>query len=182
MNTQYNKTFKAGTVSKHVLDNGMTILVRPIHTVPKVSVQLWYNVGSKDEMDKERGIAHLIEHMTFKGTKKLSESDINFVTHMLSGSCNAFTSYDYTGYLFNFPTQHWKESFNIMADCMTNCSFKDYMLNSEMKAVIQELKMYRDRYERSLVDEMIGMIFADHPYHHPIIGYKQDLWSVSRCY
>lgn len=179
MNMQYNKAFKAGTVSKHVLDNGMTILVRPVHTIPKVSVQLWYNVGSKDEMDKERGIAHLIEHMIFKGTKKLSESDINFVTHMLSGSCNAFTSYDYTGYLFNFPTQHWKESLNIMADCMQNCSFKDYMLNSEMKAVIQELKMYRDRYDRSLVDEMIGMIFHDHPYHHPIIGYKQDLWSVS---
>jgi len=179
MNTQYNDTLNIGTVSKHVLSNGMTILVRPIHTVPKVSVQLWYNVGSKDEMDKERGIAHLIEHMIFKGTKKLSESDINFVTHMLSGSCNAFTSYDYTGYLFNFPTQHWKESFNIMADCMTNCTFKDYMLNSEMKAVIQELKMYRDHYDRSLVDEMIGMIFPDHPYHHPIIGYKQDLWTVT---
>ncbi len=180
MNTQYNDTLKAGsTVSKHVLSNGMTILVRPLHNVPQVSVQLWYNVGSKDEMDKERGIAHLIEHMIFKGTNTLSESDINMVTHKLSGSCNAFTSYDYTGYLFNFPTQHWKESFNIMSDCMTNCSFKDYMLNSEMKAVIQELKMYRDRYDRSLVDEMIGMIFHDHPYHHPIIGYKQDLWSVT---
>lgn len=179
MNIHDNKVLKAGTVSKHVLKNGMTILVRPIHTVPKVSVQLWYNVGSKDETDKERGIAHLIEHMIFKGTDKLSESDINVVTHMLSGSCNAFTSYDYTGYLFNFPSQHWKESLAIMSDCMTNCSFKEHMLSSEMKAVIQELKMYRDRYDRSLVDEMIGMIFHDHPYHHPVIGYKQDLWSVS---
>lgn len=166
-------------VQKKVLSNGMTVLVRPIHTVPKVSTQLWYNVGSKDEKDKERGIAHLIEHMIFKGTEKLSESDINNITHMLSGSCNAFTSYDYTGYLFNFPTQHWQESLNLMADCMTNCTFKDYMLNSEMKAVIQELKMYKDHYVRSLVDEMIGGIFQDHPYHHPIIGYKQDLWSVS---
>ncbi len=166
-------------VHKKVLSNGMTVLVRPIHTVPKVSTQLWYNVGSKDEKDKERGIAHLIEHMIFKGTEKLSESDINNITHMLSGSCNAFTSYDYTGYLFNFPTQHWEESLNLMADCMSNCTFKDYMLNSEMKAVIQELKMYKDHYVRSLVDEMIGIIFQDHPYHHPIIGYKQDLWSVS---
>ncbi len=119
-------------VQKKILSNGMTVLVRPIRTVPKVSTQLWYNVGSKDEKDKERGIAHLIEHMIFKGTEKLSESDINTITHMLSGSCNAFTSYDYTGYLFNFPTQHWHESLNIMADCMTNCTFKDYMINSEM--------------------------------------------------
>ena len=180
MNT--NRDSKVGhesPVLKKVLSNGMTVLVRPVHMVPKVSIQLWYNVGSKDERDQERGIAHLIEHMIFKGTDTLSESDIDSTTRKLSGSLNAFTSYDFTGYLFNFPSQNWHESFPIMSDCMRNCSFKDYMLNSEMKAVIQELKMYRDKYDRSLVDEMISSIFSDHPYHHPIIGYKQDLWSVS---
>lgn len=165
-------------VHKKILSNGLTVLVRPIHTIPKVSIQLWYNVGSKDEKDNERGIAHLIEHMIFKGTDRLSEADIDTISHKLSGSLNAFTSYDYTGYLFNFPVQHWQQSLDIMSDCMRNCTFKDYMLNSEMKAVIQELKMYRDKYARSLVDEMISSIFHDHPYHHPIIGYKQDLWSV----
>ena len=165
-------------VIKTVLDNGLTILVRESHEIPKVSFQIWYNIGSKDELLGEKGIAHLIEHMIFKGTDTLSESDINIVVHKLSGNCNAFTSYDYTGYLFNFPTQHWQESFPIVADCMTNCLFDDDMLNSEMKAVIQELKMYRDQYERALIDEMIGMIFSDHPYHYPIIGYKQDLWNV----
>ncbi len=180
MNT--NRDSKLGhqsPVFKKVLSNGMTVLVRPVHMVPKVSVQLWYNVGSKDERDQERGIAHLIEHMIFKGTETLSESDIDSTTRKLSGSLNAFTSYDYTGYLFNFPSQNWHESFTIMSDCMRNCSFKDYMLNSEMKAVIQELKMYRDKYDRSLVDELISSIFQDHPYHHPVIGYKQDLWTVS---
>lgn len=166
-------------VYKYVLSNGMTILVRPLHIIPKVSVQLWYHVGSKDEKDNERGIAHLIEHMIFKGTTTLSESDIDTIIHKLSGSCNAFTSYDYTGYRFDLPSQHWQESFTIMADCMENCCFKNFMLNSEMKAVIQELKLYRDRYTHSLGDEMIGLIFHDHPYHHPIIGYKQDLWSVT---
>ncbi len=179
MNIKGTQAVDKPLVHKYVLANGMTILVRPLHIIPKVSIQLWYQVGSKDEKDSERGIAHLIEHMIFKGTSNLAESDIDTIVHMLSGSCNAFTSYDYTGYLFNLPSQHWQESFNIMADCMQNCSFKDYMLNSEMKAVIQELKLYRDRYDRSLVDEMIGLIFPDHPYHHPVIGYKQDLWSVS---
>jgi len=165
-------------VIKKVLKNGMTILVRPVHMIPKVSIQLWYYVGSKDEKDSERGIAHLIEHMIFKGTEKLSESDINDLTHKLSSSCNAFTSYDYTGYLFNMPSQHWHESLPVMADCMRNCTFKEEMLNSEMKAVVQELKMYRDRYMDALVNHMLSAIFPDHPYHHPIIGYKQDLWSV----
>ena len=169
---------KTNPVSKKVLKNGMTILVHPVHTTPKVSLQIWYNVGSKDEKSGEKGIAHLIEHMIFKGTQKLTESDINIVSHMLSGSINAFTSYDYTGYLFNFPTQHWQEALPIMADCMLNCAFKDEHLNSEMKAVIQELKMYKDDYQSSLIEELLSAIFPDHPYHYPIIGFKQDLWSV----
>lgn len=169
---------KNSPVQKKVLKNGMTVLVLPSHNIPKVSLQLWYNVGSKDEKTGEKGIAHLIEHMIFKGTDKLSETDINIVSHMLSGSINAFTSYDYTGYLFNLPTHHWHEALPIMADCMQNAAFKDDHLSSEMKAVIQELKMYRDDYQMSLIEELISVIFADHPYHFPIIGFKQDLWTV----
>ena len=165
-------------VSKKILENGLTVLVRSSHAVPKVSIQLWYNVGSKDEKTGEKGIAHLIEHMIFKGTKKLSESDINMITQKLSGVCNAFTSYDYTGYLFDFPSHHWQEALPIMADCMRNCTFKEEHLNSEMKAVIQELKMYRDNYSSSLIEHMISAIFNDHPYHYPIIGFKHDLWSL----
>lgn len=167
-------------VIKQVLSNGFTILVKPLHTVPKVSTQLWYNVGSKDEKTGEKGIAHLIEHMIFKGTKKLSECDINLITHKLSGYTNAFTSYDYTGYLFDFPSQHWQEALPIMADCMRNCTFKEEFLSSELKAVIQELKMYKDDYTSSIVEALVSAIFSDHPYHNPIIGYKHDLWSLSR--
>jgi zinc protease len=167
-------------IKKETLNNGLTILVRETHMVPKVSVQLWYNVGSKDEQTCEKGIAHLIEHMIFKGTEKLSESDINMITHKLSGSCNAFTSYDYTGYLFNFPSHHWEAALPIMADCMQNCTFKEEFLKSEMKAVIQELKMYRDNYSTVLIEHMIANIFPDHPYHYPIIGFKQDLWNLKR--
>src|SRR5579871_3608886 len=134
-------------VEKVVLDNGLTVLIRESHEIPKVSFQIWYNVGSKDELIGEKGIAHLIEHMIFKGTDTLSESDINVLVHKLSGVCNAFTSYDYTGYYFNFPTHHWREAFPIVADCMINCRFNEDMLNSEMKAVIQELKLYKDQYE-----------------------------------
>ena len=80
-------------VIKQVLSNGLTILIKESHQIPKVSTQLWYNVGSKDEKSGEKGIAHLIEHMLFKGTKKLSECDINLITHKLSGYTNAFTSF-----------------------------------------------------------------------------------------
>ena len=171
------------SVNKFVLDNGMTILVRVVRTLPKVSIHLFYHVGAKDEGTGERGIAHFIEHLIFKGTagKKslnLSESDINIISQILAAYTNAFTSNDYTGYLFNVPTQNWKQVLPIMADCMVNCSFKEDHINSEMKAVIQELKMGRDNYTRDLLFDLVGAIFSDHPYHYPVIGYKQDLWSI----
>lgn len=167
-------------IFKKVLKNGLTILVRPVKNIPKVSLQMWYDVGSKDENSNEKGLAHLLEHMIFKGTETMSESDINMITHKLSGNCNAFTSYDYTGYLFDMPSQHWKEALAMLADCMSNCTFKEDLLNSELKAVIQELKMYKDDYSSSLVEKMISNMFHGHPYQHPIIGYKQDLCNITR--
>src|SRR5687768_9162926 len=74
-----------GHVEKVVLDNGLTVLVCESHEIPKVSCQIWYKVGSKDELIGEKGIAHLLEHMVFKGTDTLSESDIRTVTRKLSG-------------------------------------------------------------------------------------------------
>ena len=158
-------------VVKHTLSNGMTVLVLPEHRIPKVSLQLWYNVGSRDEKAGERGLAHLVEHMIFKGTTNLSESDINLIVQKLSGYCNAFTSHDYTGYLFDFPSQHWHEALSMMSDCMRNCTFKEEFLQSELKAVIQELKMYNDDYHSTLLESLVEAIFPDHPYHYPVIGY-----------
>jgi zinc protease len=167
-------------VFKKILSNGLTVLVSPSHQIPKVSTQIWYGVGSKDEKTEEKGLAHLLEHMMFKGTEKMSESDINVITSTLSGSANAFTSYDYTGYLFEMPRQHWKQALSMFADCMSGCTFKEDLLNSELKAVIQELKMYKDNYQNALIEEMASAIFTDHPYHSPIIGYKQDLLKINR--
>lgn len=167
-------------VEKKQLENGLTILVAPIDTVQKVSMQLIYPVGSKHENSNEKGLAHLIEHMIFKGTEKLSESDIPLITNILSGDCNAFTSFDTTRYLFDLPPQYWKEALPIMADCMQNCTFKEELLNSELKAVIQEMKLNHDNYERALVQKFITAIFAGHPYHYPVIGFKHDLWNLSR--
>ncbi|NBP15342.1 insulinase family protein [bacterium] len=169
-----------GQIAKMILSNGLVVLVNSMTNIPKVSMELWYHVGSKDEKTGEKGLAHLVEHMIFKGTQVLSESDINMITHKLSGDTNAFTMHDATGYLYHFPTQHWKEGFALLSDCMRNARFDEQMLNSELKAVIQELKMGKDRHSGFLIDEMLSVMFIDHPYHYPIIGFKQDLWSLKR--
>ena len=140
-------------VHKFTLSNGLTVLVCPKKQSSKVSLQLWYNVGSKHEVNGEKGMAHFIEHMIFKGTKDLlTESDINMITQKLSGYANAFTSYDYTGYLFDLPVANWAKVLPVFADCMQNCTFDQEHMNSEVKAVIQELKMYRDDFSWTLAD------------------------------
>ena len=175
-----NNFMQKDRVVETKLDNGLTLLVCPKKDAAVVSIQLWYKVGSKHEKSGERGIAHFIEHMIFKGTDTLTESDINLTTSKLSGMCNAFTWYDYTGYLFDLPVANWDKVLPIMADCMQNCTFKQEHLNSELKAVIQELKIGNDNYTRHLRETMITNIFEAHPYHYSTIGFKQDLWSVSR--
>ena len=111
-------------IHSYILQNNVRIFVYPDPYAQKIALQMWYGVGSKSERSGERGLAHLLEHMIFKGTKRLSESDINLITHRLSGYTNAFTSHDFTGYLFDFPKQHWPVALDLFADCMVNCTFK----------------------------------------------------------
>lgn len=173
-----NNVHAQSLIHKKVLDNGLTVLVRPAHHIPLVNVHLFYHVGSKDEKSQERGKAHMLEHMVFKGTNMLSESDIPLIGRKLAAQSNAYTSHDVTSYFFQLPTCHWEYALCLLANCMNHCTFKDDLINSEMKAVIQELKMYKDNYARALIESLMSTIFEAHPYQYPIIGYKQDLWNI----
>jgi zinc protease len=166
------------TIFKQVLNNGLTVLSVPSHELPKVSIQLWVGVGSADEKTGQRGIAHFLEHLLFKGTTRLSETDFIHIIDKLSGSCNAMTSNDFTMYQIDFPRQHWTVGCDLLADLFCNGVFKKDLFNSELNAVIQELKMYKDDYATMLDEEIIALMFAGHPYHYPVIGYKHELWNM----
>lgn len=167
-------------VTKEVLSNGMTLLMYRNPAVPKVLVQVAYNIGSYVEGAGERGLAHLLEHMIFKGTKQLSESDIDAISRKFGASYNAFTSHDMTSYYFETNKNNWEPFVQILADCMQNARFDEQHLASELWAVIQELKMNKDNYWRMMLEKIISSLFsANHPYHVPIIGYKEDLLDLS---
>lgn len=167
-------------VEKIVLKNGMTVLMFPTKQVPKVLVQIAYNIGSDVEESGERGLAHLIEHMIFKGTDKLSEADITAIARKYGATVNAFTSKDMTSYYFEVDKNNWKPFIGIFADCMQNARFEEQHLASEMKAVLQELRMLKDSHGHLFFHKACEILFpSNHPYHHPIIGYKEDLLSLS---
>lgn len=168
-------------VSKFFLDNGLTLLVVPVKGVSQVATQIWYKVGSRDESFGERGMAHFIEHMVFKGTQEmLSESDVNILGSKLSAYINAGTWYDFTFYYFTLPLANWDKVLPVFADWMQNCRFNQDHMDSEVKAVIQELKMANDQFSRFLMWNLISAIFDSHPYHYSVIGFKQDLWNLKR--
>ncbi|MFA6527059.1 MAG: pitrilysin family protein [Candidatus Babeliales bacterium] len=172
-------SFRPLEIHRHTLKNGLTLLVRQNNRVPRVDIQMWYGVGSKDETDGQRGMAHLLEHMLFKGTKLLSETDINIITHKLGGESNAFTTHDYTCYTYRLPSVAWFQALPLLADCMVNARLDEQMLASELRTVVEELRMYRDDYQNCLIEHMMETVFVQHPYHHPIIGTKQDLCGLT---
>lgn len=167
-------------IKKVVLDNGLTILVFRNTQTPKVLLQIAYDIGSWVEQSGEKGMAHLIEHMIFKGTEKMSEGDIDSISRKYGADFNAFTSKDMTSYYFESDKNNWKPFVGILADCMQNARFDSEHLASEFKAVIQELRMYADRYWNVMMELAASNIYpSNHPYHYPIIGFKQDLVNIT---
>ncbi len=167
-------------ITKVVLDNGMSVLIMQDKSIPKVLMQIAYDVGSIDEQEGEKGLAHLIEHMIFKGTKILSETDINAIARKYGASFNAFTYQDATSYYFETDSSNWKPFLGLLSDCMENARFDPEHLASEVKAVVSELKMGRDDNSRVMFAEAFKSLFpTNNPYSVPIIGYKEDLLSLS---
>ncbi|MCC2671392.1 MAG: putative Zn-dependent peptidase, partial [Armatimonadetes bacterium] len=127
----------AGVV-KRTLPNGLKVLVLPRHTAPVVTTMMWYHVGSKDELPGATGLAHFLEHLMFKGTKKLKKGEVDRITYQNGGTNNAFTFNDYTAYEFNLPRQSWKVALAIEADRIRNCSFDAKEFEAERQVVMEE--------------------------------------------
>ncbi|MFA6527098.1 MAG: pitrilysin family protein [Candidatus Babeliales bacterium] len=167
-------------IHKKILKNGMTVLIYTTPKIPKVLVQIAYNVGSSVEGAGQRGLAHLIEHMIFKGTNTLTEGDIDAIARKYGATYNAFTSADTTSYYFETNKDNWKPFVHILADCMQNARFDTEHLSSEIRTVVQELKMGKDNYWRMMFLKACEVAFPpNHPYHTPVIGYKDDLLTLS---
>ena len=167
-------------ITKRVLPNGMHVLMYKNDSLPKVLVQIAYDIGSFVEESGERGLAHLVEHMIFKGTDKLSETDIDTIARKYGATYNAYTSMDVTSYYFEANKNNWKPFLEILADCMQNVRFDEQHLASEVKAVIQELKMNKDNYWKVLCLKALELTFPPHhPYHTMPIGFKEDLLNLN---
>ena len=167
--------FATEDVRRTVLDNGLVVLTKEVHTSPIVTSMIWYRVGSRNEELGQTGKSHFLEHMLFKGTDRFKKGEIDLITLKNGGGNNAFTSHDFTAYYFNFASDRWDISLEIEADRMVNCTFEPEEFEAEKKVVIEELKTGLDSPWGLLHQEEEAAAFKVHPYRNPIVGWLQDV-------
>ena len=158
------------------LPNGMHIIVKEDRRAPSVVNMVWYGIGSMDEPDGVSGIAHMLEHMMFKGTEKLAPGEFNRRVAAVGGRDNAFTARDYTAYFQQIPPAHLDEMMELEADRMANLVINDKVFLPERNVVAEERRMRTDDNPRALVwEQLMATAYTAHPYRRPIIGWMTDI-------
>ncbi len=162
------------------LDNGMKVIVREDHRAPVAVNMVWYQVGSMDETSGTTGVAHVLEHMMFKGTEKFPEGSLSKTVARLGGKDNAFTNTDYTGYYQQVPARNLEKMVEMEADRMNGLLFRKEDFEKEIK-VVQEERRWRtdDKPEGLLVEALRATAFTAHPYHCPVVGWMDDLQNMT---
>lgn len=161
------------------LQNGLTVILEESHKAPVVAFQAWVNVGSADEGKGEEGLAHLFEHMIFKGTKKRGVGEIAKAVESAGGEINAFTSFDQTVYHLTLSSRDIDLGLDILADAIQNSSFSDSDLKSEIEVILEEIKRSEDLPSREASKYLFETTYQVHPYRRPVIGYVDTVKNLT---
>lgn len=162
------------------LDNGLRVLLLEDHRSPIVSFQMWYRVGSRNERAGTTGIAHLLEHMMFKGTPTHGPRRFAQLIEQNGGQDNAFTSQDVTSYYVNIAADKIDLVIELEADRMQNLLLDPREIDSEREVVIEERRTRTEDDPGGFLGEAVGSLaFRAHPYGQPIIGWMEDLRRIT---
>ena len=162
------------------LKNGLRVIVNEDHRAPTAVQMIWYRIGSMDEVDGQYGVAHVLEHMMFKGTPTVGPGEFNKLVAAAGGRDNAFTSRDYTAYYQQVPREKLATMMSLEADRMRHLNVDAKEFAQEIKVVMEERRMRTDDNPQSkLFEQMNAVAFQAHPYRRPIIGGMDDLEKMS---
>ncbi|MBN23198.1 MAG: hypothetical protein CL678_18070 [Bdellovibrionaceae bacterium] len=168
-------------IQRVTLSNGLTILLVEDHTVPVVSFQSWFRVGSVDEIRGKTGLAHLFEHLMFKGTKNFGPKSFLTLLESKGAEVNAFTTRDYTAYYENMSAPLLQKAIELESDRLKYLNIDQYLLDQEIQVVFEERKMRVDNSPRGKMNEALWQLaFQRHPYRNPVIGYPRDLAHLKK--
>lgn len=167
-------------VVEQVLPNGMKVLVKPDRRAPTVAHMVWYRAGSMDEVNGRTGVAHVLEHMMFKGTATVPPGEFSKRVAAMGGRENAFTSRDYTGYFQQIHKSRLAEVMALESDRMANLRLSREEFDKEIKVVMEERRLRtEDRAMGVFYEQLMATAFTAHPYRAPIVGWMADLESMT---
>ena len=171
---------RANDVHEYHLKNGLTLLIEEDHRAPIVISEIWYKVGSSYESNGITGISHALEHMMFRGTKKFGPGVLEKIVSENGGEQNAFTDSDFTAYYQKFSADKLAVSFELEADRMRNLLLRQPDFLKEIQVVMEERRMrVDDNPQEILLERLNAAAFVASPYHHPVIGWKNDLQNMT---
>jgi len=168
------------SLTKIELTNGLTVLLKEIHTSPIISEWIWYRVGSRDEIAGITGISHWVEHMQFKGTPTFPAGVLDKSISREGGFWNAMTYLDWTTYFVVMPADKIDLALRLEADRMVNSIFDEDMVASERTVIISERQGSENEPLFLLGEALQAAAFRVHSYHHEVIGDLADLYTITR--
>ena len=158
------------------LDNGLKILVWPVHDIPNVAIYNWVRVGSRNEAPGITGLAHFFEHMMFNGTSTRAQGEFDRTLEAQGGSSNAFTTADLTVYQDWLPRSALAQMFELEADRLQNLAFDPKVIENERAVVYSERRLRVDDDPAARLQEQVqATAFLAHPYGIPTIGWPSDI-------
>nr|MBP8204514.1 insulinase family protein [Giesbergeria sp.] len=170
----------ASGAQQFTLANGMQLIVQPDRRAPTALHMVWVRVGAMDEVDGTSGVAHVLEHMMFKGSTKLAPGEFSRRVAALGGSENAFTSLDYTGYYQQIPSDRLEQVMRLEADRFAHNRWPDAEFRKEIEVVKEERRMRTEDQPRALlIEQLSAATFTASPYRRPVVGWMSDLDAMT---
>ena len=163
----------AMSVQTTKLDNGLAIITHHMPHLESVALGLWIRAGSRDERDDEAGIAHFLEHMAFKGTKRRSAWDIVTAIEDRGGDLNATTTTETTGYTAHVLKDDWATALDVIADIVTEPVFDPHEMERERGVILQEIAAAQDDPVDVVYEQADRLAFAGHPLGRPVLGERE---------
>lgn len=174
------KTSRALPIRTHRLPNGLTVVLLENRAAPVAAIQVWVGVGSADEKDEEGGIAHVHEHMLFKGTKRRAVGEIASEIESAGGEINAWTSLDQTVYHVVLASRFFDTGIDVLADAILNSAFDPDELSRELEVILEEIKRAEDQPQAKVSRALFETAFEAHPYRRPVIGFADVVRTFTR--
>ncbi len=167
-------------ISRFVLDNGLTLILKELHHAPAVCLMVWYRVGSRNERAGITGISHWVEHLMFNGTPTFPGGEFDHLLSRAGGYWNAFTWLDHTAYYETVPADELELCLQLEADRMVNTNFTASDVETERSIILSERAMLENEPRFQLSERLTATAFKIHPYRHDVIGSAVDLRAITQ--